>query len=209
MPCCSCGAVHFMLGMQNEHDINGSSKLGVWPALHKAIQDNCYTVQASFSIQMIIVNDTCTAFAPQCTLSKYTDLVFQLGLRIEQRHNHARMSSCMFTDHSKSSSLPSRNNMSQKLLTRAHARCKAVGGLTITSTLRHLRIVGLVGSIQHVQEVLTVAQALVGWGSIAPTCSVVCQSCNGRDLACITSISCVTLPHIDTAPNSRPAMHVM
>lgn len=48
-------------------------------------------------------------------------------------------------------------------------------------------VVDLVGGIQHVQEVLRVAEALVGWGGSAPACSVVSKRSNGRNLACSRS----------------------
>ena len=47
-----------------------------------------------------------------------------------------------------------------------------------------LRIVGLVGSIQHVEEVLAVAEALIGRGGVAAAGPVVGQGRNGRNLAC-------------------------
>ncbi len=49
-------------------------------------------------------------------------------------------------------------------------------------------VVDLVGGIQHVQEILRVAETLVGRGCIAPTGSVVSQCSNGGNLACMWCI---------------------
>lgn len=56
-------------------------------------------------------------------------------------------------------------------------------------------VVDLVGGIKHVQEVLRVAQALVGWGCIAPACPVVSKGSNGRNLACSHSATRGQLRH--------------
>jgi hypothetical protein len=49
-------------------------------------------------------------------------------------------------------------------------------------------VVELVGGIQHVQEVLRVAETLVGRCCITPTGSVIGQCSNGGNLACMYCI---------------------
>lgn len=68
-------------------------------------------------------------------------------------------------------------------LNRTSCTCAKVGS-AFRAVRASLLVVDLVGGIKHVQEVLRVAQALVGWGCIAPACPVVSESSNGGNLAC-------------------------
>ena len=50
-------------------------------------------------------------------------------------------------------------------------------------------VVDLVGGIQHVQEVLRVAETLVGGCCITPAGSVIGQRSNGGNLACMWCVN--------------------